>query len=516
LRVEEANRASALRALDALQQRRGRLEGEHGAIVGPDEREVAEREARLEAMQDALDTHQHELSARQARLPDAQAALKAALEHERAMQRRLTELRARREALLQLQARVQSQGKLGDWLKRHGLDHLPPLWKHLQVEAGWDDAVQAVLRERLSALTSPDALAAEAAARTLLDERPPESLALAFVEASARDAETDAATAAMALAETAAGALAATDVTSTRPKPLSALVRVTDPALRGLVDEFLTGAFAVERLEDWLPSRARLPSGLCLVGPHGQVLSRGARTPRPRRPHSWRDRAPARDRHLAGEQGALEEAAALAHDALLAAEAHASDVQEQINTLRRELQSAQSQVHAEQVEVLKLAQARSRADERRNQLTRDLEDLVRLDATEREHLARAEMEQARAVELAELQRERLDGAMAVLSEREQALREARALEQAAARELQEARFSERECAGKLEDIARNQQLAAEQLARIVSETDTRQAELDATDDNRSHAALQSALALRTTREAALAARRDAMEARPRP
>nr|MBP8922583.1 AAA family ATPase [Thauera sp.] len=272
LRVEEANRASALRALDALQQRRGRLEGEHGAIIGPDEREVAEREARLEAMQDALDAHQHELAARQARLPDAQAALKAALEHERAMQRRLTELRARREALLQLQARVQSQGKLGDWLKRHGLDHLPPLWKHLQVDAGWDDAVQAVLRERLSALTSPDAAAAEAAARTLLDERPPESLALAFAQEGASKAE--AATPAVAAqAEAWTGALAATGAP---PQPLSALVRVNDPALRGLVDDFLTGAFAVERLEDWLPSRARLPSGLCLVGPHGQVLSRGA------------------------------------------------------------------------------------------------------------------------------------------------------------------------------------------------------------------------------------------------
>src|SRR5690606_38054411 len=198
------------------------------------------------------------------------------LEHERAMQRRLTELRARCEALLQLQARVQSQGKLGDWLKRHGLDQLPPLWKHLQVDAGWDDAVQAVLREHLSALTSPDASAAEAAARTLLDERPPESLALAFAEAGASGAETDAAPAeTRALTEAWAGALA-TAAASAPPKPLSALVRVTDPALRGLVDEFLAGAFAVERLEDWLPARARLPSGLRLVGPHGQVLSRSA------------------------------------------------------------------------------------------------------------------------------------------------------------------------------------------------------------------------------------------------
>ncbi|HHW62601.1 MAG TPA: chromosome segregation protein SMC [Rhodocyclaceae bacterium] len=513
LRVEEANRASALRALDALQQRRGRLEGEHGAIAGPDERELAEREARLEAMQDALEALQDELSARQSSLPEAQAALKAAFENERAVQRRLTELRARREALLQLQARVQSQGKLGDWLKRHGLDRLPPLWKHLQVDAGWDEAVQAVLRERLSALTSPDPAAANAAARTVLDACPPESLALAFAETGAADgASLDEGLADAAAAATWAEALAAVPGASTPPQPLAARVHVSDPSLRRLVAEFLAGAFAVERLEDWLPAHARLPSGLCLVGRQGQVLSRGALVHHApdARTHGVIERQREIDA-LAGEQGALEEDAALAHEALLAAEAGAAAVQDQINTLRRELQAAQAQVHAEQVEVLKLTQARSRADERRNQLTRDLRDLVSLEATEREHLARAETEQARAVELAELQRERLDAAMAVLSERDHALREARALEQAAARELQEARFSERECTGKLEDIARNEQLAAEQLERVVSELATRQSELDATDEHRSHAALQDALALRTTREAALAARRDAME-----
>ncbi len=510
LRVEEVNRASALRALDALQQRRGRLEGEQAAIVGPDERALAEREARLEAMQDALETRQHELSALQARLPEAQSALKAALEHERAMQRRLTELRARREALAQLQARVQAQGKLGDWLKRHALDGLPPLWKHLQVEAGWDEAVQAVLRERLAALTSADPAVAEAAARILLDERPPESLALALADPG--EVGTGAPGAESAHRGWPA-ALADIAVADAPPLALSALVRVTEPALRPLVDDFLAGVFAVERLDGWLPWRTRLPSGLQLVGPLGQVLSRSALVHHApdARTHGVIERQREIDA-LTGEQGALEDAAGEAHDALHAAEASAAGLQEQINALRRELQAAQAQVHAEQVEVLKLAQARSRADERRSQLAHDLADLVHLDASEREHLARAEMEYARAAELAALQRERLDAAAVVLTEREQALREARALEQAAARELQEARFSERECAGKLEDIARNQQLAAEQLARILAETGTRQTELEAADDHRSHEALQAALGLRAGREAALAARRDALEA----
>ncbi len=518
LRVEEANCVSATRALDALQQRRSRLETEQGAIVGPDECELAEHEARLEAVQDALDALQHELAARQTRLPDAQAALKSALEQERAAQRRLTELRARREALRQLQARVQSQGKLGDWLKRHGLDQLPPLWQLLQVDPGWDEAVQAVLRERLSALTLADAEQAGAAARTLLQDPPPESLAIGFPTKDRAGARAAAATAAVVAAEGEAAALSGLAGIFTAlavqhgAQPLVSRVRVRDVRLRGLVDDFLAHAWGVAAVEAWLPLRAELPPGVCVVGSRGQVLSREALTHHAPdvRTHGVIERQREIDA-LADEQQVLEDEVQRAHVALGAAEEAVSALQEDINILRRDAQSAQAQLHAEQVELLKLAQARSRADERRSQIGRDLDDLVRLEAVERDHLARAELEQARALELAERQREHLDAAMAVLGEREHALREARALEQTAARELQEARFSERECAGKLEDIARNQQLAAEQLERIGAETDTRRAELDASDDAGSHAALQEALALRSRRELALAARRDAME-----
>ena len=489
LRVEEANRASAMRALDALQQRRGRLETESGNIVGPDELAIAEREARLETLQDALEQQEHELATLQGRLPAAQAALKAALEHERAMQRRLTELRARRDALVQLQARVQSQGKLGDWLKRHRLDALPPLWRSLRVAEGWETAVQAVLRERLAALVAPSD-GGDAIAHVLLDEAPPESLALALSTPSAN-----------------------ADVPL--PSGVRSLVDhvgVTDDAHRPIVEAFLQGCGVVDRIEDWLPRRAELPPGLVLVSARGQLLSRHALihlTP-DSRTHGVMERQREIDA-LAMEQQALEDEARGAHDALLAAETDAGTMQERINALRRESQSTQGQLHAEQVELLKLTQARSRADERRAQLQRDLADLVHLESSEREHLARAEMEYSRADELAYLQREQLDAASEVLREREQSLRELRALEQAAGRDLQEARFSERECAGKLDDLGRNLQLAAEQVERILAESAARRSELEATDDARSRDALQTALDLRASRESALAARRDALE-----
>ncbi|AVZ79171.1 chromosome segregation protein SMC [Zoogloeaceae bacteirum Par-f-2] len=488
LRVQEAHRASASRALEALTQRRARLESEGASIDGPDEAVLSEREAKVEALREALDARQQALQALQAAQPDVQTALKAALEHERQAQRQLTELRARHDALVQLQTRVACQGGLGDWLHRHGLIDLTPLWRAVRVAEGWELALEAVLRERLAALRTDDF----DAARALVEQPPPGALALVL------DSH-----------QSAPLPPAAAPAGST---PLWARIEVLDPAFKPALLTWLQGVFAVDDLDEWLVRRGELADGIALVSRRGQLLTRRCLTHYvpDDRTHGVMERQREIDA-LTDRVHTLEQASGCAHEALLAAEARAQDLQTRITALRRDTQALQQQWHDAQVELLKLTQARTRALERRQQIDRDLADLARQEDTEREHLARAELEYARAAELAEVQRQRLESAVAVLDERDQALRNTRALEQATARELQEARFSERECSGKLEDIARNLQLAAEQLERIRAEAELRRRELDAIDLCRSQSALQEALALRTGREAALGARRDAQE-----
>lgn len=489
LRVEDANRASALRALEALTQRRTRLESERGTLSGPDELALAQSEARTQSLQAQLEALQDTLAELQQDQPAAQAALKAALEHERSTQRRLTELRARRDALVQIQARVQSQGRLGDWLKRHGLSDLAPLWRSIQVDPGWERAIEAVLREHLAALTG----ALGAATLALLDDAPPDSLALILPSDGAPDCLPG-----NAIPD---GSVALLD-----------RVSVTDPALRKVVAECLRGCFTVESLEDWVERRSLLGEGVRLVNPRGQVLSRHSLVhfAADDRTHGVMERQREID-GLAQTQRALDDEAHAAHEALLTAEAHAHELQERSAAARRELQLAQQQFHDEEVQHLKLSQARQRFEERSARLAGDLDDLARLEAVEREHLARAETERARCAELTELQRERLDAATEMFTEHDHQLRDARSLEQAMARELQEARFSERECSTKLEDIVRNLQLAGEQIARIIGESEQREQELEATSGERTNAALQEALHLRQAREAALAVCRDAQE-----
>ncbi|WP_374259667.1 chromosome segregation protein SMC [Zoogloea sp.] len=489
IRVEEAHRVSSERTLDTLGQRRARLQQEQSAVQAPDLRLLAEREAALAELDDTLARRQADIADAQAQLPAAQLALKQALETERQAQRHATELRARREALVQLQNKVQVQGQLGDWLKRHKLDALKPLWQRIRVEAGWELALEAVLRERLAALPAADGRAALAA----LGDRVPGAFAFMLEGAGGEDGAGD-------------GPAAPAGTVPLRDK-IGA-----DDALADVLSVWLRGVFVADDLGGWIERRATLAAGVTLVARNGLLLGRHAliHYAPDSRTHGVIERQREIDQ-LAAEVESAQDEAAMARESVGEGEALASRLQEALASLRRDAQALQARVHAEQVEVLKLNQAQVRYEERCGQIDRDLGEIEHAEQAERDRLMRAETELERSRELAELQRGRLDAAEAVRRERESSLRETRALESALARELQEARHAERECASKLDDIARNRALAGEQLERIAEELTERRESLMEIDEASVETALQDAVAQRAARETALAASRNTLE-----
>src|SRR5699024_9730878 len=83
-------------------------------------------------------------------------------------------LEARLEALEKLQTDVMQNTELAPWLQKQDLVATSQLWQKLQIDSGWDVALESVLRERLNALevTSAESLALLAA------DAPPARLAL--------------------------------------------------------------------------------------------------------------------------------------------------------------------------------------------------------------------------------------------------------------------------------------------------------------------------------------------------
>ena len=492
VRLGDANRSHALRALENYAQRRARLDIERLQLMQPDPAQLAATQEAQASAEEHLQLAEEQLSALQAQLPELEQQQRSARDRLQQAHHAQAETQARHKALQQLQERVEQSGgaeKMQAWLARRGLTHAAPLWRLIEVDSGWETAVEAVLRERLAALAATP----ETAAQALLDPAP--TLFALALPAAAQTTQ-------------------ASQTTQTTPaaNSLRAKVRCTDPAWAVVLDEWLAGVEAVEQLNAHAHSATALAAGQCQVNREGHLLSR----------HGLILYVPdARTHGVIERQRELEELALLleqrseeemlAREAQTLAEQVLADAQAQLGGLRRDVQEAQKRAHAAQVEALKLTQAQARFEERAAQIERDLAEINTGEDHERMGMMRAEEEGADSREQLDQARARLEEAMAEQARHESALREVRGQEQTLAREAQEVAFTERECAGKLEDNARARETAQQQLERIAEQSLLAKEERSGISDSVQQERLQAALAGRQQHESALAEKRDLLE-----
>ena len=477
-RLADADRGHAQRALESLDARRAKLEQEKSALDAPDASLLAAARRREAAAQAELSNQQGLLAALQARIPLLETALREAREKLQTAHRDVTEARARRDALQQLQQRVRQTGDIGEWLNRHRLNDATPLWKSIKVDAGWETAVEAVLRERLSALSTDVATASKA-----LGAPPPVTFSLALANGGAAEQ-------------------------SAASGSLRAKVRCTDAALATVLDEWLSGVQAADDLNSVTPA-----AGVACVSRAGHVRTRHGLTLYV--PDARTHGVIERQREIEALDQAItakEHGEAAARDVQQQAEQAVNAAQNELTVLRRTGQEAQQRTHEAQVDALKLTQEQARFEERSAQITIDLNELIRQQEFERASQLRAEQGGSQWQEQIAALQKRVTDAMERQRGAEQALKELRALEQQLAREAQEAGFSERECINKLEDNARNSDTARGQIERVDAARQTAQQELAAISDTVLQDQLQSALNAKQKHEAEMAARRDALEA----
>ena len=389
-------------------------------------------------------------------------------------------MHARRTALEQLQKRVQGDGKLGDWLHRHRIDNRHPLWKTLHVEAGWEDAVEAILHERLSALL------AEAVDPAWSKDRPGGKLTLLLPleEPSFCAGE---------------GSL--------RTK-----IRCDDPRLAAILDNWLASVLTARDLTTALARRESLGGSACCVTPGGDVVTRQSVTffAPDAAEHGLLERQREIE-DLGSVIEGLEDRVEQEQERLAEIETRMADAQNALQAGRKHLDDLQEQAHAIQVETLKLAQALDRFRDRQAQIDASMEEMAAEEEGENERLFVAdEAIEAQREQIRQLQ-DVMGSALARLEQTERALRDEREQVNAVERELREAQFSQRECRSKIEEIANNRALAKKQIDRIVEELARCEENAEAMQAEDLEPKLQEALDHRVAREQALAAARDALE-----
>ncbi|GAB4057339.1 chromosome segregation protein SMC [Uliginosibacterium sediminicola] len=486
IQVEHTRAAAAERALQSLAQRSARIAAEQGALSVPAAEALPTAQAALQAAQSEFASLQTRLQAQQVALDAAQQAQRQAQADASQADQQRTALQARLDALQALQSRLRDQGDLAAWLRRCGLEGVDPLWQQLSVEAGWELALEAVLRERLgargpvSAETEQAALASAAPATSVLLR------AGEFAPVIAAGAAPD------------------------QARSLRELVHSSAAHIAPLLDQWLAQVFVVDSLEPWLSQQ--LPAGCVLVSKSGQLLSAGelslfapdART------HGVLER----QREISALQLSLAQAEALrtTRRAALAESEHAlQTAQQALASLRSELGRAQQSQHQAQLELQRAQDADARYQERRAQFEREAAEVLRLQEAEQAQLGRATEALAQHEESREILSHKLGGAEDLLYEAEQGHSLSRQISEQHQRALREAEFALRECSSKLDDIARNTALVGEELRRNEEEQAQLADELGTLDESSLQTSLQTALQLREAREAELARRRQTLD-----
>ncbi|NBT10258.1 MAG: chromosome segregation protein SMC [Betaproteobacteria bacterium] len=478
--------------LRGLQGRRERISGERKGMVAPDEQRVEALRLERQDAQRVAEEAAARLTEIGQRLPELDNARRVAQEAANQQSARQAALSARLDALRALQDKVQTEGKLKPWLEKHGLASLTGLWTRLHIETGWEDALEAALRERLHALEVGrlDTLKAFSA------DPPPAKLA--FYSAAAETGPTTA---------------AAAQVQPPGP-PLMGLVRTDgQDRLAHLLQDWLQGVYTAASLDAALAQRGRLQHGEVLITREGHTVSADAVTFYAHDTEQAGLLARAQEiENLQTEQRAQALLTDDARSALVRAEAAHTEANARAAQWRQEAASTQARAHQLEVQWLQLNQQNLAAQERAEQLDGELgeidaqiEGLQERRATGEARFEELDQQLGREQELhAELEE--------AVIEQERRLTAAREQQRGLERQAQEAAFVGRTLQARREELQRLVHTADEQMQANAASFQAAQAEMQELDDASARAGLQEALEERLRREQALAAVRQRYEA----
>jgi chromosome segregation protein len=485
LQVEQTKCDHARRLMEQLAQRRERLEEERAALAAPDSLEAERLRGVLCVEEGVLSTRRQSLLDKEQCLPLLDQALRARNEAFDACMQQFTGLEARVVAMQQLQERLARGTNMEEWLARQNLHDTPRVWQGISIEPGWEDALEAVLHERLNGI----ALERLETSRRWFSDPPPRRLTV-----------------------TVAGPPDGTSAGVPGLEPLLRYVTCRDARLTAALAEWLHDVYVVENAERGLELAAHLPAGAVLVSRAGHHFT----------PHSVSFHAPDSELHgvlsrqreieaLQREKDTLESDLTALRSAAAAAEDEIAAARHETGALRLAVEEAQQRCHDLEIESMRLSEQARQVTQRGQQIAAELEELSIQFADE---TARAESSAAACTRLQQQAaewRSQFELATELYGRADAVLAMQREASQRAQNEHQEAVFSRRTAEIRIAEVEHSIEAVTGTIAGIQESIAVQEREVGSYDEAPLLERLQQALALRSERELALARARDALE-----
>lgn len=464
-----------------LSSRQQRLFADKNAVVAPEESKLHDLELELELAQEELVIAEAQLEQLQEQLPGLEEQKQ---QQQQLLQQELSnqaQLNAKLLALRNLQDKLKVDEKLSPWLEKHGLQGLTPLWNLLHIEPGWENALEAALRERMSAF---EVSQLEMISRLAADQPPSK---MTFYSPANTETSPSQVTGMQSLLQ---------------------LIKLHDSQLKTLLSDWLQNCWVANNLQEALALRQELQSGHCIYVPQGHAVTRSSVSfyaadseqagLLARSQEIERLDKETRAQHLIVEETKI---------AFARHEAQITEVQQSIQQARLTYSRAQTKAHDFKLQVMQLAQQVDQAKSRSQLIDKDIAECnEQLDAlAERNMLAQAKFEDL-DIQLAESQERHVELEDIVIAT-ERAHHAAREQQRDLERKAQEANFQHRTMVAKAAELERQIKAAQQQLLNIADEQKQAESELGRLTAVSAQTGLQNALDLRSQKEAVLAANR---------
>ena len=489
--LEESHRAHAEKSLQQLESRRERLMEEKEALPQPDSLELSRLRGEIESTAVELRSKQDSLTQAEEQLLKTEEFKREITHATQMLEQKINKMEAKSSALERLQHGLEDNEGLSEWLAKYNLDALPRLWQSIQVDKGWEDALESVLRERLNS----SSLERLEIVQDWIEDSPPGKWTLFETKVSVEQQLND-------------------EVLHGKEdwKSLEWYLTCEDTGIKSVIKEWLRGIFVVESIQDGLLQRVKLAPGEMLVTREGHFFTQ----------HSLTYYAP--DSQLHGVLARQREITQIKNDAeksgasltkqkskLAIVEEDCNKLGALISQLRLDSEQLQQNHHALQMQALKLTQLAEQSGQRGDQI------LVELTGVKQQIDTEGAQKQSSEKKLAEYQDQVLILQGRVKKEKEeevaaeQTLNNQRRLVQNVVKEMQEAEFYEKTCQNKIVEIEKAILSINESFSELRTNLEKLELEQNSFDEPALNSQLQEWLAQREKREIFLKTARNTLE-----
>lgn len=486
LRLEDARKGHSDRLLQQLAVRRARLEEERDGLEIPNLSQLVRLESEIGELGEQLEVQREAVQQCEAALPTLEQSLEAAERAAEQVRQRVNQLDARLTALQSLQDQVSRSGELEPWLDHHGLRRNAHLWQGVRIREGWDDALEAVLRERLNSVGLTDL----GQAHLWIANPPPGKLSFHHVSAGAP-----------APAPAPLGLERLTDY-----------VTCTDARLGSVLSDWLAQVYVLHTPAQGIEIAAKLPAGAMLVSAQGHVFT--STSVSFHAADSEVHGILSRQREievLFAERTAADGQTDELHQVVSAHQAEYEERRAEAERLRRQVSELQEHQHQLKLDHVRLSQLADRLKSRGEQIIGELAEIDAERARESAQQVEAGLQMDQLRSGMEAMHAAVEHARQAHACAESALESSRARAQQAERQTQEALFQQKTIVSKSKDIESSIEAVSQALVRLGHDVRSLIEEVSRSDEAPLQAQLQTQLGLRDQREQALKQAREELE-----